>query len=320
MKLEEIGFYTLNDYRAKNISSTSPMWRCEMILTYVCNFKCPYCRGIVSDYKQHMSTEKSIAYTNLWAKEGLKNIRYSGGEPTLHKGIVEIVSNAKKQGIERIAISTNGSADMDLYYKLVEAGVNDFSISLDACCASFADKMAGKADVFDKVVNSIKELSKITYVTVGVVLTEENVEELLNIVQFAHDLGVSDIRIISAAQYNRVLEGVEKISEDILNAHPILKYRVNNIKNGRNVRGINENDCHQCYLQYDDDVIVGDYHFPCIIYFREGGNPVGKVNENMREDKIKWMKQHDSYNDPICRKNCLDVCCDFNNKCREYQK
>ena len=33
MKLENIGFYTLEDYRAMNVSSDSPMWRTEIIIT-----------------------------------------------------------------------------------------------------------------------------------------------------------------------------------------------------------------------------------------------------------------------------------------------
>ena len=39
-KLENIGFYTLSDERAANTSDTSPMQRCEIILTDRCNFKC----------------------------------------------------------------------------------------------------------------------------------------------------------------------------------------------------------------------------------------------------------------------------------------
>jgi hypothetical protein len=30
MKLEDIGFYTLSDNRAKNVSGASPMQRCEI--------------------------------------------------------------------------------------------------------------------------------------------------------------------------------------------------------------------------------------------------------------------------------------------------
>ena len=51
MKLEEIGFYTLTDERAKQASITSPLWRAELIITDRCNFKCPYCRGLLSEQR-----------------------------------------------------------------------------------------------------------------------------------------------------------------------------------------------------------------------------------------------------------------------------
>jgi MoaA/NifB/PqqE/SkfB family radical SAM enzyme len=318
MKLEEIGFYTLCDSRAQNISPTSPMWRCEMILTDRCNFKCKYCRGLRSDCVGDIPTEKAIEITNIWADDGLQHVRYSGGEPTIHHGLLFIVANATSRGVKRIAISTNGSAPTDYYERLIEAGVNDFSISLDACCASFADKMAGTKCEFNQVVKNITHLSKLVYVSCGVVLTEDNVGTLKDIVMFAHDLGVADIRIISAAQYNEMLAGVRDIGDDILDAHPILKYRVNNIRSGRNVRGLKETDCHTCHLMNDDCVVAGDFHFPCVIYMREQGAPIGRVGRQMRQERIEWLRTHNTFEDSICKKNCLDVCIDFNNRCEEY--
>jgi sulfatase maturation enzyme AslB (radical SAM superfamily) len=53
--LENIGFYTLSDDRCKNASSTSPLMRCELVLTDACNFKCPYCRGQRKELRKHMS-------------------------------------------------------------------------------------------------------------------------------------------------------------------------------------------------------------------------------------------------------------------------
>ena len=57
-------------------------------------------------------------------------------------------------------------------------------------------------------------------------LTEENAPQVCEIVKFAHGLGVADIRIIPAAQEGNMIEGVRSIPQDILDAHPILKYRV----------------------------------------------------------------------------------------------
>lgn len=314
-ELAEIGFYTLSDARAENISPTSPIQRCEIIITDACNFKCPYCRGLRSDCQGVMPLEKITEVIDYWAQEGLRNIRFSGGEPTTHRHLVEAVQYAKNKGVQRIAISTNGSMPFDWYTKLIDAGVNDFSISLDACCSAGCDTMAGTCGFFDTIRNNIRELSKLTYVTVGIVVTDENLEEVNETIQFAHDLGVADIRVISAAQYNRLLECVTAIPEEILNAHPILKYRVNNIKNGRNVRGLRKEDTTRCHLVQDDSAVAGNFHFPCIIYLREQGNPIGEVGPDMREERVKWFENHDTHKDPICSKNCLDVCIDFNNRC-----
>lgn len=318
MELEDIGFYTLSEDRARNISGTSCMQRCEMIITDRCNFRCPYCRGVRGDIAGTMRVDDAISTITHWTNDGLRNIRFSGGEPTLHPDLPTMVRFARDRGVERIAISTNGSADPDTYLRLVEAGVNDFSISLDACCASGADKMAGVTGQFSRITTNIQRLSKETYVTVGIVLTEENVADVERTIQFAYDLGVADIRIISAAQYNRVLEGVETIDQGILDAHPILRYRVGNIKNHRNVRGIRPDDCGKCHLVKDDSVVAGKYHFPCVIYMREQGDPIGEVGPGMREDRLAWFNGHDSHMDPICSKNCLDVCIDFNNRCEHY--
>lgn len=313
--LEDIGFYTLCDERCENLSADSPMWRCEMILTERCNFKCPYCRGLRDDCKGDMPYGDAIDVLNQWISQGLKNVRFSGGEPTVYPKLIDLVKHCVSHNV-RVAISTNGAASRDYYQKLVDAGVTDFSISLDACCSADGGRMAGTSEtVWERVVSNIRYLAKLVYVTVGVVLTEDNVDKLCGIVKFAHDLGVADIRIISAAQFNRVLVEAEKIPKEILDSHPILKYRVENMLAGRNVRGLEYYDNNRCFLPIDDSVVCGGFHFPCVIYMREKGEPIGKVGPNMRAERILWALKHDTHNDPICRKNCLDVCIDHNNKC-----
>ncbi len=328
MMLEDIGFYTLSDERAKNVSRTSPMQRCEMLVTGRCNFSCPYCRGFhnINTPNPCGDINFNIAQEVLgyWISDGLKNVRFSGGEPTLYKGLSNLVKQCKTGGVNRIAISTNGSQNFGVYDELIEAGVNDFSISLDACCASFGDKMAGVKGQWEIVTENIREISKRTYVTVGIVLTKDNVKDLVNIVTLAHGLGVSDIRIISAAQFNEVLTESIKIPQSILNAHPILDYRVKHFKQGINVRGIQNHDCCKCHLVKDDSVVAGNdteaWHFPCVISMREGCRPIGKVSPDMREERIKWFEKHNSYCNDICNKNCLDVCRDYNNRVQQFQK
>lgn len=318
--LTQIGFYTLSNQRAATASHYSQMKRCEMIITEYCNFKCPYCRGL-DDAIYGTRPVKQLALDEIkrnidyWCEnQPLENIRFSGGEPTLHKDIVKIVEYAKSKGIKRIAISSNGSNKWELYEKLIEAGCNDFSISLDACCSTTGDKMAGGVyGAWEKVVENIKLISAKTYVTVGVVLTPDNIAETIKTIELAHNLGVSDIRIISAAQWNERIDEFKKIPQDFLDKHPILKYRMENFCKGKDIRGITEFSSHRCGLVFDDSVIAGDYHFPCVIYMREKGKAIGKVGPNMRDERMEWYRSHDTYEDPICRKNCLDVCVDYNN-------
>jgi len=242
-------------------------------------------------------------------------VRFSGGEPTLYSGLDKLVKHCKQNGSERIAISTNGSADIEFYKYLNNCGANDFSISLDAGCCSIGEEMTGGIKGSrDKTVKNIEEISKFSYVTVGVVFTEKNVDKAIEAIEFASSLGVSDIRIISSAQYNEAIKNLNGLSKDILEKHPILKYRVANFNKGRNVRGILEHNCRFCKLVLDDIAVAGDLHFPCIIYLREGGDPIGKVSERMRAERYEWFLKHDSYKDNICRKNCLDVCIDFNDR------
>lgn len=314
--LDDIGFYTLTDARVEQLSASSPMWRCEILLTDRCNFKCPYCRGFgnfACNCDGDLPVQKAVEYIGYWIKDGLKNIRFSGGEPTLYDGLLDLVAYCKWNKVERIAVSTNGSADRELYDRLIDAGVNDFSISLDACCAQFGEKMAGVNGQWERVVDNIKHVSEQTYVTVGMVVLPITLSTLADNIVFASSLGVDDIRIISAAQWGQVLDGLQDVPSDIIDKHPILKYRIQHYANGRNVRGITPSDSRACSLVIDDSVIAGDWHFPCVIYLREGGQPIGGVGHQMRAERIAWMENHDTHEDAICSENCLDVCIDYNN-------
>lgn len=320
MKLQDIGFYTLSDERARQCSVTSPLMRCELLLTNRCNFKCPYCRGGRPDLDMELSYNKAFDVVNAWAYEGLQNIRFSGGEPTLWPMLPRLASFARSAGVERIAISTNGSAEQDLYAMLIERGVNDFSVSLDACCAGQGDLMAGKPGAWANVVGNIPYLSSRVYTTVGMVFTEENVDQAVESVLFADSLGVSDIRVVPSAQFNQALTQLADLPQDMLDKYPILQYRIAHVMEGRNVRGLEFADCGTCRLALDDMAVAGGYHFPCIIHLREGGDPIGKVGSNMRAERAAWVSAHNSHVDPICRQNCLDVCIDYNNRADELKR
>jgi hypothetical protein len=177
----------------------------------------------------------------------------------------------------------------------------------------------GIKGAWGKVTDNIRLLSKRVYTSVGIVLTPYNKNSVVGIIDFADSLGVSDIRVIPAAQNDQKLE-MPELPNRLLDKYPILKYRYNNITNNKPVRGVNGNDSHKCGLVLDDMVVNHGKHYPCVIYFREGGKEIGCVGKEMRKERLLWMKNHDSSKDSICSKNCLDVCVDYNNKYEGFRK
>ena len=313
--LDRIGFYTLCDERARNSSVTSPLWRCELLLTSACNFRCPYCRGLKAGQRGDIAFDEAMETVRLWCDDGLRHVRFSGGEPTLYDGLIDLVRYCRSHGVERIAISTNGSQPVEVYRALVEAGVNDFSISLDGGCCAVSEAMTGGVEgSWGLVTENIRALSRLTYVTAGMVFTEANVEQCVEAVEFAWSLGVGDVRVIPSAQYNRALSKLALLPDEMLSRMPILKYRIDNIRAGRHVRGIDPGDEHKCHLALDDMAVVQGKHYPCIIHLREGGEAIGNVGPQMRRERADWIEWHEPWNDPICRANCLDVCQDFNRR------
>ena len=319
MRLDDIGFYTMTDTRCSLASATSPLARCELVLTSRCNFRCAYCRHVGGN---DLPKDRALGAIASWSLHGLQNLRLSGGEPTLWGGgsgdLADLVESARQMGVRRVAISTNGSADIKDYARLLDAGVDDISVSLDACCAEDGDRMAGgDKGAWEKVVGNIRQMADWTYTTVGVVLTEDNEAKCREIVMFADSLGVADIRVIPAAQRGTALK-VSPVPPEILSKYPILRYRWDNISRGRPVRGLRPGDATRCHLVLDDMAVMGGMHYPCIIYMREGGDPIGKSGTRLvREEREEWSREHQAQLDPICSRNCLDVCVDYNNRYEE---
>jgi molybdenum cofactor biosynthesis enzyme MoaA len=322
VRLNEIGFYTLNDERAQNISTSSPLWRACFLVTSRCNFSCAYCNGLSCDKDLDFDVFKTIL-ADMCNNHSLKNIRFSGGEPTLHPQLLDMVKEARSyKCIDRIAVSTNGSADLNYYKQIIAAGVNDFSISCDTCDSVVGRELAGCQDTtWHKVISNITELSKLTYVILGITINEKNCHNIKQILEFADSLGVADMKLSTSTHWNKPIPNLETIPEQILNRHPILKYRVSHFKKGRNVRGLTEHDCHKCLLVQDDIIIVGDKHYACIVQARERASAIGKLASvaQMRKERLEWAMARDTFEDPVCKHFCMDIFIDCNNRICELQ-
>ncbi|KAI8981142.1 molybdenum cofactor biosynthesis prote [Trametes punicea] len=107
-------------------------------LTERCNLRCFYCmpsEGVELSPPDHiLSDDEVIRLATLFVKSGVTKIRLTGGEPTVRKGIVDIVgrlNELRKYGLQSIGMTTNGIALHRKLPALIENGLTHLNISLD---------------------------------------------------------------------------------------------------------------------------------------------------------------------------------------------
>lgn len=102
-----------------------------------CNFRCVYCmpaEGLSWLPKQEiLSYEEIIAVVRQLAPLGLRRLRITGGEPTIRPDLPALIAQLRAvDGIEDIALSTNGVRLPELAPALREAGLDRVNISVDS--------------------------------------------------------------------------------------------------------------------------------------------------------------------------------------------
>lgn len=102
-----------------------------------CNLRCIYCmpeNGIeLIKHENILSFEEIYDFVKVAVKYGINKIRFTGGEPLVRKGfvnLVKMISSIKE--INDLSLTTNGILLSKFAYQLKDAGLNRVNISLDA--------------------------------------------------------------------------------------------------------------------------------------------------------------------------------------------
>ena len=101
-----------------------------------CNLRCVYCMpagGIeMLDHDEILSFDEIVEVTKVAVSMGVNKVRITGGEPLVRKGIVDLLKLiAAIDGIDDLAMTTNGVLLNRFASPLAEAGLNRVNISLD---------------------------------------------------------------------------------------------------------------------------------------------------------------------------------------------
>ncbi len=196
----------------KNFFSSRPIV-VSFETTLSCNADCKHCdlSGGIPD-ETRMAPEKYRDYVKRFMPPV---IQLSGGEPFLRRDLLDIVKNVKLSPFfpYAILVSNGWMLTEEKYLTLREAGVNQFSVSLDFPDTRHDDFRAIKG-LFERLDRNIPTLARHGHgdVVLNTAITSANIRELPAIVETARRWGVC----MSFSIYTPLRTG----NRDYVVAHP----------------------------------------------------------------------------------------------------
>jgi len=117
-----------------------------------CNFRCPYCMPETT-YGEHfkflgnderLSFDEIERLSRLAASLGVSKLRLTGGEPLLRPRLAELIARLKRlDGIDDLAMTTNGVLLARQAVELRDAGLDRITISLDTLDPAVFHRLSG---------------------------------------------------------------------------------------------------------------------------------------------------------------------------------
>ena len=103
-----------------------------------CNERCLYCmpeEGVpLVCHEDVLTFDEILRLVRIAAGLGIHTVRLTGGEPLVRRGLPSLIEDMKRiDGINRVAMTTNGTLLKGSVNDLVSAGLDAVNISLDTC-------------------------------------------------------------------------------------------------------------------------------------------------------------------------------------------
>ena len=128
-----------------------PLRDLRLSVIEACNFRCPYCmpadkidddHGL--DAASRLSFDEIEILVRGFVQLGVRKLRLTGGEPLLRKRLPELVRRlAMIDGLEDLALTTNGSLLAAHAQTLRDAGLRRITVSLDTLDPALFQQLSG---------------------------------------------------------------------------------------------------------------------------------------------------------------------------------
>lgn len=188
--------------RSVEDASPPPLLRDAKIkITSRCNLRCQMCNYWRNKSEDALSTAQWMDVLDQLAELGCRKVHFSGGEVFLRRDFLSIVEHGTGMGL-KINMTTNGTLiDKAAARRIVDAGVNSVSISLDGPSARVHDRIRGQDGAFKKSLRTIRLLQQQSArrerrpikIRINFVIMNDNFRVLPAMTQLAAELGAVDI-------------------------------------------------------------------------------------------------------------------------------
>ena len=176
----------------------------ELDVTDRCNVACYFCNQMDVRTKEQISLEHVRALVDQLAEGGLKSVRLSGGgDPLMHRQIVEILDHLAARGIVVDNLTTNGALlSAAIADRLVDGSAREVVFSVNAADAADYHRMLQvRPETFDRVLENIRGLvarrggGSHPSVVVQFLLDRANYGELPRMYRLGRSLGADRVAI-----------------------------------------------------------------------------------------------------------------------------
>ncbi|MFB6455489.1 GTP 3',8-cyclase MoaA [Chitinophaga sp. Hz27] len=117
----------------------------RLSVTDRCNLRCTYCMPANMKFEQAselLTDDEIVRLIKILSFDGITKIRITGGEPFLRPNLISLIDKLKSiDGIEEVAITTNGVLTKKYIPDLISLGINNINLSLDTLDAAKFEKI-----------------------------------------------------------------------------------------------------------------------------------------------------------------------------------
>jgi MoaA/NifB/PqqE/SkfB family radical SAM enzyme len=199
--------------------------RVDIKTGFSCNNNCLFC---VQAHKKHLGdrTTGEIKKDIKEARKTCEDIVFTGGEVTIRKDILELVSYAKKLGYKTIQIQTNARmlSYLDFCKKLIRAGANEFSPAIHGPNAKIHDSLTRAHGSFEQTVKGIKNLKSLNQkVITNTVVVKQNYKKLPEIAKLLVKLDVDQFQFAFVHPIGNAMKYCNDVVPKMSRAAPYIK-------------------------------------------------------------------------------------------------